>query len=161
GPIICSLAGSAVPGGRPPRRADRAPGAGRCAGHLLAKAPADFPWDWGIRLPTTPGVNAAPSRRAAALFSWNGAPPPLKRLKFRLGGRPRTAPRGAAARILAARSASGSRPGGRRSPPMDAPDPPSDELLRRARAGDEDACGRLLEAYRGYLTILARVELGR
>jgi RNA polymerase sigma-70 factor (ECF subfamily) len=45
--------------------------------------------------------------------------------------------------------------------PMDVPGPPSEELLRRARAGDEDACGRLLEAYRGYLTFLARVQLGR
>jgi RNA polymerase sigma-70 factor (ECF subfamily) len=44
---------------------------------------------------------------------------------------------------------------------MDAPGLPTTELLRRARAGDEDACGRLLEAYRGYLTLLARVELGR
>jgi RNA polymerase sigma-70 factor (ECF subfamily) len=44
---------------------------------------------------------------------------------------------------------------------MDPPCPPADELLRRARAGDDEARGRLLEAYRGYLTLLARVELGR
>jgi RNA polymerase sigma-70 factor (ECF subfamily) len=44
---------------------------------------------------------------------------------------------------------------------MDAPRPPPDELLRRARAGDEDARGRLLETYRGYLKLLARVQLGR
>jgi RNA polymerase sigma-70 factor (ECF subfamily) len=44
---------------------------------------------------------------------------------------------------------------------MDVPGPPTEDLLRRARAGDEDACGQLLEAYRGYLTVLARVELGR
>src|SRR5947209_10676268 len=44
---------------------------------------------------------------------------------------------------------------------MDAPRPPTDELLRRACAGDDDARGRLLEAYRGYLTLLARVQLGQ
>jgi RNA polymerase sigma-70 factor, ECF subfamily len=44
---------------------------------------------------------------------------------------------------------------------MDVPGPPADDLLRRARAGDEDARGRLLEAYRSYLTLLARVQLGR
>ena len=44
---------------------------------------------------------------------------------------------------------------------MDAPGPPATELLRRARAGDADARGRLLEAYRSYLTLLARVQLGR
>lgn len=44
---------------------------------------------------------------------------------------------------------------------MDTPGPPAEELLRRARAGDADARGRLLEAYRGYLTLLARVQLGR
>jgi RNA polymerase sigma-70 factor (ECF subfamily) len=44
---------------------------------------------------------------------------------------------------------------------MDAPGPPTEELLRRARAGDPDARGRLLEAYRSYLTLLARVQLGR
>jgi RNA polymerase sigma-70 factor (ECF subfamily) len=44
---------------------------------------------------------------------------------------------------------------------MDAPGPPADDLLRRARAGDDDARGRLLEAYRDYLTLLARVQLGR
>jgi RNA polymerase sigma-70 factor (ECF subfamily) len=34
-------------------------------------------------------------------------------------------------------------------------------LLRRARAGEEGALGRLLERYRGYLTLLARVQIGR
>ncbi len=44
---------------------------------------------------------------------------------------------------------------------MHAPDPPADDLLRRACAGDDDARGRLLDAYRGYLTFLARVQMGR
>jgi RNA polymerase sigma-70 factor (ECF subfamily) len=44
---------------------------------------------------------------------------------------------------------------------MDATGLPTEELLGRARAGDEDARGRLLEAYRSYLTLLARVQLGR
>jgi RNA polymerase sigma-70 factor (ECF subfamily) len=44
---------------------------------------------------------------------------------------------------------------------MDTPGPLTDELLHRARAGDADARGQLLEAYRGYLTLLARVQLGR
>jgi RNA polymerase sigma-70 factor (ECF subfamily) len=44
---------------------------------------------------------------------------------------------------------------------MDTPGPPIQDLLRRARAGDDDARGRLLEAYRGYLALLARVQLGR
>src|SRR5580704_6663725 len=44
---------------------------------------------------------------------------------------------------------------------MDVPGPPADDLLGRARAGDDDARGRLLEAYRGYLTFLARAQLGR
>jgi RNA polymerase sigma-70 factor, ECF subfamily len=44
---------------------------------------------------------------------------------------------------------------------MDALGPPADDLLGRARAGDAAARGRLLEAYRGYLTLLARVQLGR
>jgi RNA polymerase sigma-70 factor (ECF subfamily) len=37
----------------------------------------------------------------------------------------------------------------------------TEELLRRARVGDAEARGRLLEAYRSYLTVLARVQLGR
>jgi RNA polymerase sigma-70 factor (ECF subfamily) len=45
--------------------------------------------------------------------------------------------------------------------PMDPPRPTPGDLLRRARAGDAEARGRLLEAYRGYLTLLARVQLGR
>ncbi len=44
---------------------------------------------------------------------------------------------------------------------MDAVDPPASDLLRRARAGDDDARGALLEAYRSYLMFLARVQLGR
>jgi RNA polymerase sigma-70 factor (ECF subfamily) len=44
---------------------------------------------------------------------------------------------------------------------MDLPRPPTDELLCRARAGEDDARGRLLESYRSYLTVLARVQLGR
>ena len=34
-------------------------------------------------------------------------------------------------------------------------------LLARARNGEPDALGRLLERYRGYLAILARVQIGR
>jgi RNA polymerase sigma-70 factor (ECF subfamily) len=44
---------------------------------------------------------------------------------------------------------------------MDIPGLPADDLLRRAHAGDDDARGRLLEANRGYLTLLGRVQLGR
>jgi RNA polymerase sigma-70 factor (ECF subfamily) len=35
------------------------------------------------------------------------------------------------------------------------------ELLDRARAGSEAATGQLLEAYAGYLNLLARVQIGR
>jgi len=35
------------------------------------------------------------------------------------------------------------------------------QLLGRARAGDADALGKLTELYRGYLTILARTQIGR
>jgi RNA polymerase sigma-70 factor (ECF subfamily) len=35
------------------------------------------------------------------------------------------------------------------------------ELLARARAGDDGALGRLLEHYRAYLTLLARLQIGR
>jgi RNA polymerase sigma-70 factor (ECF subfamily) len=34
-------------------------------------------------------------------------------------------------------------------------------LLDQARAGDETATGQLLESYEGYLTLLARVQIGR
>jgi RNA polymerase sigma-70 factor (ECF subfamily) len=44
---------------------------------------------------------------------------------------------------------------------MDLPRPPTEELLRRARDGDVAARGLLLEAYRSYLTLLARLQLGR
>src|SRR5438477_9342941 len=36
-----------------------------------------------------------------------------------------------------------------------------DRLLRQARAGDGPALGRLLERYRAYLLVLARVQIGR
>ena len=39
------------------------------------------------------------------------------------------------------------------------PDP--EKLLRRARAGDGAALGKLLELYRGYLALLARLQIGR
>src|SRR5947207_15809316 len=35
-----------------------------------------------------------------------------------------------------------------------------EQLLARARAGDDGALGTLLEGYRPYLTLLARLELG-
>jgi RNA polymerase sigma-70 factor (ECF subfamily) len=44
---------------------------------------------------------------------------------------------------------------------MDATEPPTSQLLKRACAGDEAARGRLLDMYRGYSTFLARVQLGR
>jgi RNA polymerase sigma-70 factor (ECF subfamily) len=37
----------------------------------------------------------------------------------------------------------------------------ADRLIAAARAGDAATLGRLLEAYRGYLRLLARVEIGR
>jgi RNA polymerase sigma-70 factor (ECF subfamily) len=40
-------------------------------------------------------------------------------------------------------------------------DATSAELLRRAREGNADAAGALMELYRGYLTILARTQIGR
>jgi RNA polymerase sigma-70 factor (ECF subfamily) len=39
------------------------------------------------------------------------------------------------------------------------PDP--EELLRQARTGSADALGQLLELYRNYLDLLARVQIGR
>src|SRR5215467_8255900 len=36
-----------------------------------------------------------------------------------------------------------------------------EELLNQARAGDAPAVGRLLELYRAYLVVLARVQIGR
>src|SRR3954447_24892393 len=35
------------------------------------------------------------------------------------------------------------------------------ELLAKARSGDTTALGSLLELYRGYLTLLARTQIGR
>jgi RNA polymerase sigma-70 factor, ECF subfamily len=40
-------------------------------------------------------------------------------------------------------------------------DPEAEDLLHRARAGEGPALGRLLEVYRAYLTVLARVQIGR
>jgi RNA polymerase sigma-70 factor (ECF subfamily) len=40
-------------------------------------------------------------------------------------------------------------------------DPNPEALLNRARAGDGPALGRLLESYRTYLVVLARVQIGR
>ena len=40
-------------------------------------------------------------------------------------------------------------------------DTSNSELLHRARAGDADAQGALLELYRSYLTVLARSQIGR
>jgi RNA polymerase sigma-70 factor (ECF subfamily) len=37
----------------------------------------------------------------------------------------------------------------------------SEQLLHRARAGDNPALGQLLELYRAYLAVLARVQIGR
>jgi RNA polymerase sigma-70 factor, ECF subfamily len=39
--------------------------------------------------------------------------------------------------------------------------PNADELLRQARAGDGPARGQLLERYRSYLIMLARMQIGR
>ncbi len=39
--------------------------------------------------------------------------------------------------------------------------PITETLLDQARAGDGEALGRLLESHRGYLTVLARVQIGR
>jgi RNA polymerase sigma-70 factor (ECF subfamily) len=44
---------------------------------------------------------------------------------------------------------------------MAASGPLTEELLRQARAGDAEGRGRLLQGYRSYLTLLARVQLGR
>ncbi len=40
-------------------------------------------------------------------------------------------------------------------------EPSREQLLRLARDGDASALGRLLESYRSYLTVLARVQIGR
>jgi RNA polymerase sigma-70 factor (ECF subfamily) len=44
---------------------------------------------------------------------------------------------------------------------MDAAVPDPKELLRLARAGSGEALGQLLEVYRNYLALLARVQIGR
>jgi RNA polymerase sigma-70 factor, ECF subfamily len=36
-----------------------------------------------------------------------------------------------------------------------------DELLQQARSGDVEQIGQLLELYRRYLRLLARIEIGR
>lgn len=47
------------------------------------------------------------------------------------------------------------------SVPSPANDVDPDRLIDLARAGDEHALGRLLELYRNYLRLLARLEIGR
>jgi RNA polymerase sigma-70 factor (ECF subfamily) len=42
-----------------------------------------------------------------------------------------------------------------------ASEPDPERLLVLARAGDVAALGRLLERYRGYLALLARLQIGR
>src|SRR5437016_14501084 len=44
---------------------------------------------------------------------------------------------------------------------MDADASTPEQLLTQARAGDAAALGKLLERYRGYLTLLARLQIGR
>src|SRR5262245_3091682 len=41
------------------------------------------------------------------------------------------------------------------------PSPDPEQLLRQARTGDRAALGQLFETYRNYLTLLARLEIGR
>src|SRR5262245_5835901 len=43
---------------------------------------------------------------------------------------------------------------------MDIHPPEPDDLIARARAGEAAALGRLLDQYRAYLTLLARLQLG-
>src|SRR5438105_313808 len=40
-------------------------------------------------------------------------------------------------------------------------DPESEQLLRRAKAGDGSSLGLLLERHRAYLLVLARAQIGR
>jgi RNA polymerase sigma-70 factor (ECF subfamily) len=58
-------------------------------------------------------------------------------------------------RVRAATNPSGGRP------LADAMSTDPEQLLREARAGDPASLGRLLELYRRYLTLLARVQIGR
>jgi len=40
-------------------------------------------------------------------------------------------------------------------------DPDPEELLHQAQSGNGSALGRLLEMYRNYLAVLARLQIGR
>jgi RNA polymerase sigma-70 factor (ECF subfamily) len=44
---------------------------------------------------------------------------------------------------------------------MNAPEPDPEQLLRLAQGGDNPALGQLLELYRNYLLLLARMQIGR
>jgi RNA polymerase sigma-70 factor (ECF subfamily) len=55
----------------------------------------------------------------------------------------------------------GLRLGGQEAVTMTNADPDPESLLRLARAGNGDALGQLLERYRSYLALLARLQIGR
>jgi hypothetical protein len=46
-------------------------------------------------------------------------------------------------------------------PVEDHPPPEHEELLKRARKGERESLGQLLEFYRNYLTLLARLQIDR